>query len=475
VSLGDAIDALDLPGTLSAAELRGEVQRQVARLVSEQRADGGFGGWRRQAPADPWTSVQSTHALLAAKRAGYSVPQTSIDRAVQFLNGMPVLYSAQFTELTRYRIFAYALYVRSLSGEPGLIAEAESLWGQYGPESLDAVARLWMVVGDRSPIGAEIERLLSNRANEAAGSASFTTATGAQDGWVVLRSDRRTDAIILEALIEQSPENRLIPKVAAGLLGNQTSGRWRNLAINTYVIIAMATYFDEYESQTPDFTARIWLDDLYAAEHDYEGRSTESQSTAVSVAELIERGDSALVIEKDGTGRLYYRLGLTYAPVDLSLDALDRGFVVQRSYEAVDDPSDVVQNADGSWTIRAGADVRVRLTMVADSRKSNVALVDNLPAGLEAVNPALLVSIDAAASPTEREQSWWSWTWYDHQQLRDDRVEAFADRLGAGVHEYSYIARATTPGTFIAPPARAEDIHAPEIFGRSSSATVTIR
>jgi len=475
VSLDGTLDVFDLPDSPDPAALRSAVQTNINWLISNQRADGGWGGWRRQSPADAWTSVQTTHALIAAKQAGYSVPQTSIDVALNFLGRMPALYELQFADATRYRILAYALYVRSLAGQAGLDAQAEALWDRYGPDSLEAAARLWMVVGDTSPIGSQIERLLSNRANEAAGTASFTTVAGAQDGWVVLRSDRRTDAIILEALIDQAPTNQLIPKVAAGLLGNQASGRWRNLAVNTYVIIAMSTYFEEYESQTPDFTARVWLGDIYAAEHEYEGRSSDAQSTGVSVAELIDQGDSRLVIEKDGTGRLYYRLGLTYAPVDLSLGALDRGFVVQRSYEAVDDPSDVTRNADGSWTIRAGAEVRVTLTMVADSRKSNVALVDNLPAGLEAVNPTLAVSIDAPQVATQRETSWWSWTWYDHQQLRDDRVEAFADRLGAGVHEYSYIARATTPGTFVVPPARAEVTDAPEVFGRSASTIVTIR
>ena len=36
--------------------------------------------------------------------------------------------------------------------------------------------------------------------------------------------------------------------------------------------------------------------------------------------------------------------------------------------------------------------VRVRLTMVADARRTHVALVDPLPAGLEPVNPALAVA-----------------------------------------------------------------------------------
>jgi alpha-2-macroglobulin len=33
-----------------------------------------------------------------------------------------------------------------------------------------------------------------------------------------------------------------------------------------------------------------------------------------------------LIIAKDGTGRLYYRLGLKYAPTDLWLEPLGHGF-----------------------------------------------------------------------------------------------------------------------------------------------------
>jgi hypothetical protein len=43
-----------------------------------------------------------------------------------------------------------------------------------------------------------------------------------------------------------------------------------------------------------------------------------------------------------------------------------------------------------------------------------------------------------------------------------------------GTYEYSYVARATTPGRFVAPPARAEELFAPEVFGRSATATVVV-
>ena len=154
--------------------------------------------------------------------------------------------------------------------------------------------------------------------------------------------------------------------------------------------------------------------------------------------------------------------------------SLNRGFVVQRTYEAVDDPDDVWQDEDGVWHIKLGARVRVRLTMVADNRRYHVALVDPLPAGLESVNPALAVSQSIPADPNQARSYWWWGSWYQHQNLRDERVEAFTPLLWEGVYEYDYVARATTPGTFVVPPTKAEEMYAPEVFGRSGSDWVII-
>jgi uncharacterized protein YfaS (alpha-2-macroglobulin family) len=134
--------------------------------------------------------------------------------------------------------------------------------------------------------------------------------------------------------------------------------------------------------------------------------------------------------------------------------------------------------------------VRVALTMLAPARRYHVALVDPLPAGLEAVNPALAVAErvpDAGGSEVvplgapglggpAGLGSWWRWSgpWFEHQNLRDERVEAFSSLLWEGVHEYRYVARATTPGTFVVPPAKAEEMYAPETFGRSRTDRVVI-
>ena len=63
----------------------------------------------------------------------------------------------------------------------------------------------------------------------------------------------------------------------------------------------------------------------------------------------------------------------------------------------------------------------------------------------------------------------------DDQQIYHDRIEAYADHLGPGVYVLHYIARTVTPGTFAWPGAQARLIDRPEEFGRSASATLTIK
>ena len=140
--------------------------------------------------------------------------------------------------------------------------------------------------------------------------------------------------------------------------------------------------------------------------------------------------------------------------------------------------TDVRLDPDGRWRIRAGARVKVNLKMVAPTMRYHVALVDPLPAGLEALNPALkgqdLPASGGNVSSRGGRRWWYSPWWYEHENYRDERVEAFTQWLRYGVHEYSYYARATTPGQFVVPPTRAEEMYHPETFGRSASDRVVV-
>ena len=70
--------------------------------------------------------------------------------------------------------------------------------------------------------------------------------------------------------------------------------------------------------------------------------------------------------------------------------------------------------------------------------------------------------------------SWWRRGGWDHEERHDDRVHVFATRLGEGTHEYTYVLRATTAGTFMAAPAHVEEMYEPEVFGRTASTLVEV-
>jgi uncharacterized protein YfaS (alpha-2-macroglobulin family) len=71
--------------------------------------------------------------------------------------------------------------------------------------------------------------------------------------------------------------------------------------------------------------------------------------------------------------------------------------------------------------------------------------------------------------------SWWSRGGFDHVERHDDRIELFATRLGEGRHTFTYIARATTSGSFRTAPAHAEEMYEPEVFGRTATAVIEVR
>lgn len=479
-ALRDVLTAFQAEALPAPEEIQAIVQRDIQTLQGMQNPDGGFPYWERGFESIPFSTIHVTHALLRARQKGFEVPPDMLKRALDYLWNIESRYPDWYEPQTRQTLSAYALYVRNLNGERDSV-KAEKLVREAGLENLrmEAIGWVWPVIQDAA-MRTEVRRFVSNRVVETAGAANFTTEYDEQS-YLLLSSDRRTDAILLDALMEDNPQSDLIPKVVNGLLAHRTRGRWGNTQENVFVLLALDRYFRTYENQTPDFVARLWLGQTYAGQSEFRGRTTEQHEIQIPMDFLLSQNTSGgiqdLILSKEGSGRLYYRLGLRYAPTDFKLPPLEMGFTVTRTYEGVDDPKDVYRDSEGRWHIRAGARVRVKLMMVADNRRYHVALVDPLPAGLEIINPALAVSGSLPQPPTETPRPFWLWwwgPWYEHQNLRDYRAEAFASLLWEGVYEYSYIARATTPGVFVVPPAKAEEMYSPEVFGRSASDWVIV-
>ncbi len=504
----NAFKAKDMP---TAKELESYYKRDIEILQSRQRNDGSFGLWKRDRERYeyPFLTVHVAHALALAKSKGYKVPDEMLNKTKPYLKDVEKHFDEWHKQSphVRWTISAYALYIRDLMGDKDT-AKAKKLLAEATIEKMPFEALGWVLSVLANDPGSAVEvdaivRHLMNRTTETAATANFVTDYG--DGaWLIMYSNRRADGVLLEALIKvqsggfsrssaasEPPKggtlNDLIPKLVRGLLDHRKKGHWGSTQENVFILLALDKYFNSFEEVTPDFVTRIWLGNTYAGEEAFKGRSVDSNVLNIPMSYLTDQGGTSnLLLDRQGAGRLYYRIGMKYAPKNLKLEPADYGFTVLRTYEAVDNAEDVKQTADGSWTIKSGARVRVRLTMVAQARRYHVALVDNLPAGLEILNPGLAVTEAIPADSGGNTQVttygsrsfghgwWWRQYWFEHQNFRDERAEAFASLLWEGVYNYTYVTRATTPGEFVVPPAKAEEMYHPETFGRTGTDFVRV-
>jgi len=336
-------------------------------------------------------------------------------------------------------------------------------------------------------------------------------------GYLTLSSPQKLNGVILNSLLSLKEENAgsswfaikaLIPKLLNGLLADRTNkGNWRNTQEDCFALLSCAHYYTIYESQPPQYKAKVWVgNNLQSKEQEFMTRAFEDKRIVIPMSTLIRQGaeedekekekpkekskketekdkgkkkkeetkeestssDSLdLIVQKSGSGALYWKVLLEYSQLfsmTKPTPAVSHGFNIRRIYKHIDHAGDLVLDKSGGNTIvtvKAGARIKIVMEVNVDFSKQHVAVVDYLPAGLEAQNDAVKKNKTPGRNVTPRFQVW------DHQNYRRARVEAFTTRLWGGTNTMEYIANATTPGLFVWPPASAEEMYNPEVFGNS--------
>ena len=479
-ALREVMTVFSLPDLPSPQEIDESVQANILQVQESQNPDGGFPLWPQEATyfdSWPFTSVYVLHALIEARTAGYEVSDEVLTNGLSYLVDIRSSFPNYYSQRIRDLIEAYALYARALQQDVDIEAALGIVnrmdWPMQSGEALAWVNQvLSMSTGNEEKVQ-EIWDYLLDRVDETAGKANFATGYREEDGHLILSSNKRTGAILLQALIRTRPETDLMPKLVAGLLADRRRGHWGSTQSNVFVILAMRDYYRRFEDIEPNYIGRAWLDETLIYDEVFTGRSLTTKQAFLPMDWLAEKQPERILLQREGVGRMYYRLGLEYVPTDLILDPVERGFTVLRSFRGLDDPADVWQAENGVWHIKWGARVGINVTLVAVGPRYHVSLTSPLPAGMELINPALR-GISPSSDPFVSPKSWYYGPWYDHQQLLDERAQAIATYLPGGVYEYDIEARATTSGTFVVPPAAAVELYAPETFGRTATDQVVV-
>jgi hypothetical protein len=490
LALEEIIRDFQLGEAATPEEARKLVQAGIERLWMHQRDDGGFGSWSGSRESWLYVSAYAVMTLDWAVRRGYEVDSYRLERATAFLK-------SRLDHLHDWEEYAYgaqtmAVLVLARRNQPVpkhsdrlyklATRKTDRVHGEY--DVFDTYSRAWLLEAlfreekDSAKVK-ELLRRIRNAAVEKAGSIHFVEDTR-ESMKLMMHSDERSDAIVLGALLAVNPKDSMIDKVVRGLVRSQARGHWGSTQANAWVLLSLSEYYRIFESDPPNFTGGLWWGKTPLMGFQFKGRSMEIRKTRVPMADLLKGAADDLVLGKTGPGRLYYRLGLRYAPSDLFLSAEDRGFAVERTYLREGEDGELTRREDGTWVAKAGTYIRVKLRVVVPDRRYYVAVIDPMPAGVEAVNEAFVTSATSRVGTGQRDtyltRPWWYWYWnpWDFEEKRDDRVQLFSDRMYGGVYEYTYVTRATALGEFVIPPARAEEMYEPETFGRSASERILI-
>jgi uncharacterized protein YfaS (alpha-2-macroglobulin family) len=171
------------------------------------------------------------------------------------------------------------------------------------------------------------------------------------------------------------------------------------------------------------------------------------------------------VVANQGEGNVQAVVSVSGSPL-MPEPAAEQGFKIERSYHSLGgetvDPSKSKQNQRF---------VVVLKMTEPDPQFGRVIVADYLPAGFEIDNPRLVSSgetgtlawITDAAEPVTTE-------------FRNDRFTAAfnRDKNSSPVFTVAYVVRAVSPGRYVLPQAKVEDMYHPDRLGRTATAAIEI-
>lgn len=448
----------------SPEQLESVVQAGLSALQRFKTAGGGMSYWPGESRPSPIASAYALEVLAEARRAGYQVDDKWFDELGQntlaYATGddWPDWWddATKWTAITSMS----AQLARAGKGDAALNNRA---WDYRGlvpqharAEGMEAILR---TTGADSRT-ASTEKLLASALHMEATSAALEDKDA--DRWLALwvGDDLGTSAFVRALLAEAKP-NPVIERLVAHLVDARTEGRWANTYSTASALTALADYSDRYEKGSVFGTVTLAGAPILAKDLGVGGSAT-------ARVPMTALKPGALLLTATGGGRLYYEARLAYSQA--VAPPRDEGFSLARTIAVID-------GTGAGNSVSPGALLRVTLRVVTPVDRYHVAVYDPLPAGLEPVDTTFATTANDVAGDTggprdtgfEADAGWWS-TWvFNRRELRDDGVALFADRMPAGIHVQSYLARATTPGDYAQPAARVEEMYKPEVYGRTEA------
>jgi hypothetical protein len=454
-------------------QLDAMIESGMQRLYGYQHNDGGWGWWKDD-QSNPSITAYVLYGLHQMELGGRPIDKKVRDAATGYLLKWlqhtavdapigPVHGAEKVASGANVR--AYALYVLAELGQgnPGLtgrLYEQRDKLDHYGK----AYLALALYINNDRKIDARIETLLQDLRDAAEKQGGTVYWQDRQPDYWGMSTGARTTAIALNAFVQLFIADPTIDPAARWLLMQRREGRWGTTQETSMSLVALVEYLTATFERDGDYTYTIRINGQEIATQAVTPQTLGKRGKWVIPLAGLSEGNPVIEITRNaGPGApvratislRHYRSGDDIAPIK------DQGVFVRRTYD--------VGKGKKLDNLQPGDIVTVSLMVELKSGMAYMLVEDPLPAGLEPIDTSLATTGKQYQGVSD------DWVW-NRVELRDDRMALFATWLPGGkARVYTYLARATTSGTFYALPLQAYAMYKPDIIGRTAGTVVKIR
>ncbi len=451
--------------SLDDAELKKRIEVGVARLATMQTGSGGLAYWPGGSEPNLYGSAYAMRALLRAKELGVEHPKL-IEGVTKYLvsrlgdDGTPEL------RMSIAEVLAQAKELPASSADS--LYDMRDKLDSFGLSSL-ALA-LSSLPNQESRVKDVLDRLEASFDDQGNPSKAHD-----ERDWHYWGSEDRDRAQSTIALVKLRRASRLLPLLGGRLSKGLDSYTTQSTA---WSLLALADYVG---TRNPEGGVDVNVKLEGKILDTFKKLGGDNKEVRVPLASLVGK-KVTLRLDGDAQTPSAFAIEARYKrPLEAGGTRVARragkGVSIHRAYSDAEGKELALDAVKPGQIVRIA--LRIEMPKLDSYRLGYLAVTDRLPAGFEALNTDLATT---GSIPTLSKEH----PFFDglsgygaaasHMDLRDDRVQLYFDHVYAGRAVYaSYLARATTSGTFTVPPGSGELMYEGESEGYTDALKVTVK